>query len=330
MIITDIMNVFIGLALTYATMSLVVSAVTEAISRVMHLRSATLLQGLKDLLNDQDLSGLAGAIINHAAVNPRAPGTDLASSKKFMPSYIPSLHFAAALIDAIQAPPAAAPAVAQVPGQLPALGQAAAGGPAAAAGPLDLAAAIAAIDDDQIRGLLQGIYTRVGGDAAKFHAEVANWFDASMDRVAGVYKRWTQCVSLLIAALVAVGLNVDSFHIAAAVWSHPSLVQNAGDIVAAQGKAADALEAYAKADFPFGWHYDWASFKAQLCTHPMPTIAAVSAIILGWCTTAIATLFGAPFWFDTLQRFVQLGGTGPKPDAAATQLKPSNQSQGAE
>jgi hypothetical protein len=30
--------------------------------------------------------------------------------------------------------------------------------------------------------------------------------------------------------------------------------------------------------------------------------------------TAATTLFGAPFWFDLLQRAVQMRGTGSKPD----------------
>jgi hypothetical protein len=34
---------------------------------------------------------------------------------------------------------------------------------------------------------------------------------------------------------------------------------------------------------------------------------------LGWLVTAFATLFGAPFWFDTLQGFVRLKGAGPSP-----------------
>jgi hypothetical protein len=34
-------------------------------------------------------------------------------------------------------------------------------------------------------------------------------------------------------------------------------------------------------------------------------------VIPGWLISAIATLFGAPFWFDTLQKFVRLRGTGP-------------------
>jgi hypothetical protein len=36
-------------------------------------------------------------------------------------------------------------------------------------------------------------------------------------------------------------------------------------------------------------------------------------ILAGWFLTAVATLFGAPFWFDMLQQFVRLKGSGPSP-----------------
>ena len=32
-----------------------------------------------------------------------------------------------------------------------------------------------------------------------------------------------------------------------------------------------------------------------------------------WLITAIATLFGAPFWFDALQQITRLKGSGPSP-----------------
>jgi hypothetical protein len=35
---------------------------------------------------------------------------------------------------------------------------------------------------------------------------------------------------------------------------------------------------------------------------------------VGWLITAIATLFGAPFWFDSLQTVIRLKGTGPSPE----------------
>ena len=40
--------------------------------------------------------------------------------------------------------------------------------------------------------------------------------------------------------------------------------------------------------------------------------------LLGWLITAVAALFGAPFWFDALQSIVRLKGAGPSPDEKAT------------
>jgi hypothetical protein len=40
--------------------------------------------------------------------------------------------------------------------------------------------------------------------------------------------------------------------------------------------------------------------------------------LLGWLITAVAALFGAPFWFDALQSIIRLKGAGPSPDEKAT------------
>jgi hypothetical protein len=42
--------------------------------------------------------------------------------------------------------------------------------------------------------------------------------------------------------------------------------------------------------------------------------AAFALQAAGWLVTASTTLFGAPFWFDLLQRAVQLRSTGTRPD----------------
>jgi hypothetical protein len=41
-------------------------------------------------------------------------------------------------------------------------------------------------------------------------------------------------------------------------------------------------------------------------------------MLLDWVIAAGAALFGAPFWFDVLQRFVQLRGTGRPPSESAS------------
>ncbi|WP_293902928.1 hypothetical protein [Phenylobacterium sp.] len=40
--------------------------------------------------------------------------------------------------------------------------------------------------------------------------------------------------------------------------------------------------------------------------------------VLGWCLTGLAVSLGAPFWFDTLKRFVSMRTAGPKPAPAPT------------
>jgi hypothetical protein len=35
--------------------------------------------------------------------------------------------------------------------------------------------------------------------------------------------------------------------------------------------------------------------------------------LAGWLISATATIYGAPFWFDMLQKITRLAGTGPAP-----------------
>jgi hypothetical protein len=74
----DTVNVFIGLALTFGTISLIVSAVVEGIASTLNWRSHTLLTGLQELLNDKALTGLALEVLNHAAANPPVRGMPMA------------------------------------------------------------------------------------------------------------------------------------------------------------------------------------------------------------------------------------------------------------
>jgi hypothetical protein len=80
-------------------------------------------------------------------------------------------------------------------------------------------------------------------------------------------------------------------------------------------KSSVALLASLKdAGFPFGWKTTSAT---DLLSAPVPLgpyLWSWFVQMMGWAVTATAALFGAPFWFDLLQRLVQLRGTGPAPD----------------
>jgi hypothetical protein len=71
--------------------------------------------------------------------------------------------------------------------------------------------------DAQLHQLLTGMVERNLGDVGGIKSDLENWFDTAMDRLSGVYKRWTQLLSFFIAFALAIVLNVDSVTIAKAV-----------------------------------------------------------------------------------------------------------------
>jgi hypothetical protein len=164
------------------------------------------------------------------------------------------------------------------------------------------AAIDANVTNSQLKGVLKGIVDRTSGDVVQVHHELAKWFDSSMDRVSGVYKRKTQLWSFLIALAAAAVLNVNSVEVGKALWKQPMLAKTIAP--RADQTPAQVLDALDKLPLPVGWtKVKWASLTPGMW----------SDLFLGWLITAFATLFGAPFWFDALQQIVRLKGTGPSP-----------------
>src|SRR5262249_12968292 len=140
---------------------------------------------------------LALDVYNHALVNPRDDGKATEGKPPVMkPSYIEPRAFAIALIDSV----AGASATIE-----------------------EVGAKIKALPEGQIRTLLLGMYTRADNSLEKLHTQVAAWFDAGMDRVAGGYKRQAQLVTFIIALLIAGAMNVDTFNVFGTLWRHPEV-----------------------------------------------------------------------------------------------------------
>jgi hypothetical protein len=275
---STILDVAVGLIFTFLTVSLLASAVTEAMASAMKWRSATLLTGIKALLNDDQFSGLAKELYNHALVHPRGNGQaqtqgDIVDA----PAYVDPMQFAAALIDVANIGGAAlAPAVAQ---------------------------------DAQLNRMIQGIISRNAGNMDRIKTELASWFDSGMDRVSGAYKRKAQIVSFAVALVAAVFLNVDSIRVSKTLWQQPMVTKAIDSDISIKGKDgfANVLGQLDALGLPIGWPGD--TF-VEFIKHPSFLWIEV---LLGWLITAFATLFGAPFWFDALQQIVRLKGSGPSP-----------------
>ncbi len=276
-------EVAIGLVFCYASISVISSSLYEAIASMFKLRARSLLQGVKALLNDPEFTGLARDVYQHALVNPRSSGAGdgAVMPAVAMPGIVPSY------IEPRSFAIALIDAIQKVP-----------------EGFQHLRERIDALPDRQLRTLLQGIWDRADGKIENVEAALARWFDAGMNRVSGVYKRRAQLFTFLLALMIAGLFNVDSFHLFKTLWIHPGAAASIGPGTATEGakKALDALFT-----LPVGWD------------HAPASVGAVSFLFCGWLVTAISVLFGAPFWFDLLQRLVNLRGTGNKPASPAAE-----------
>jgi hypothetical protein len=157
---STIFDLAFGLVCVFLAISLLTSAVTEALSTAVGLRAKTLLSGIKQLLNDKDLTGMAHALYNHALFNPLSSGnTEKGTAPSVKPSYAEPRQFALALIDTIHA---------------------------TAGEGASLLDAINKVSDPQIKASLLALHKRANGEINSFIALVAGWFDNAMSRLSGI------------------------------------------------------------------------------------------------------------------------------------------------
>ncbi len=315
---STVLDVAAGIIFGFLAISLFTSAAVEAINSALNVRVKNLRTGIMALVNDPNFSGLAKELYAHALISPLGPGA--ANPLKNAPAYIDKTQFAEALLD-ITGLSAATPAAAA---QAPAV-QAAA----------ELKARMDKLDaqadiDPQIKQMLQGMVTRCGGDMNCLKNDLANWFDNGMDRLSGQFKRRTQLMTFFIALITAFLVNLDTIRVATLVWEQPALAdkldgahfpatdpKTLADAIANDKQLFAAVGALAQEGFPVGWppgHFldtqdengKWGALwdaRPSLFYRPL----------LGWFITAVAALFGAPFWFDMLQSIIRLKGAGPSP-----------------
>jgi hypothetical protein len=153
---------------------------------------------------------------------------------------------------------------------------------------------------------------------------VASWFDDSMERLSGAYKRHLKLLSIIMGCAIAVIVNADTFSVGFALGSTPSLrdqmVTVASETVrkglptTGNPSPADVAKAFGNANaalrpiLPIGWPVMPAA-DVNLCWFWLTKV-------LGWFVTGLALSLGAPFWFDLLGKFMNIRGAGPKPDRA--------------
>ena len=202
-----------------------------------------------------------------------------------------------------------------------------------------------------LSSLLMGI-EQAGGDCLQvLRNNIESWFNDSMDRLSGRYKRRAQWTGFLVGLVIAAVLNIDTISISNQLWREPVLRQainaNATQIVAQSGQAspppitdlvAGLQNQYLNVSLPMGWVFDNQESLAGMgcsfipgtgstfglawsggCLRPVDTPLASTGWlwsvtkIAGLLMTGLATTQGSSFWFDVLVKIVNVRGAGIKP-----------------
>jgi len=70
---------------------------------------------------------------------------------------------------------------------------------------------------------------------------------------------------------------------------------------------------------PLGWKESWHSYESYFERTPKDATFTALTVLAGWIVTALAISFGAPFWFDTLNRFMVVRGTVKPQETSKTE-----------
>jgi hypothetical protein len=174
----------------------------------------------------------------------------------------------------------------------------------------------------------------------KVNDRIEAWYDQTMVRVSGWYKQRTQWCLLGFAVLFSAFLDVDSVAICSRLGKdatlRESLVAAAGQATANKNGTADGVshdlsqvvEAVKQLDglgIPLGWNNDEAFRK--LWNAPDTTWREWTPFggtkLMGLLLTALAASLGAPFWFDVLNKFMSVRGSGEAPEEMSKTAKKS-------
>jgi hypothetical protein len=276
---STILDVAIAIVFIYLLISLVISAINELIAGLLKSRAKNLSKGIQALLQDPSQAGWVARLYQHPLIQSLSPP----NSK---PSYIPSRTFALALLDLI------APATADGARTL-----------------ADVKTGMANLPQP-LQRTLTNLLDEAQHDVERLKTQIEIWFNNGMDRASGWYKRKTQWIQFFLGLSLVILLNIDSVHIGRTLFAvnsplRASLVESAKSFVAQPGGTnrpmKDVVEAISTASLPIGWS-------------ELPRRDQWLTMILGWLITAFAVSLGAPFWFDLLNKFINVRASGKAPE----------------
>ena len=190
MLDSRVLETAIGLVFLFLGFSLATTAIQEFLASALKLRAGTLKAGLKTMLVEAD-GGLDfyKKMIGHPLI--------AATGKK--PSYVFASQFSNAAMQIIGGAQA-------IPSTVK-----------------SLRVAIQALPNSQFKMVLNSLLRDGETGITNFETRLQAWFDQSMDRISGVYKRLSQYIGLGIGVVVAFVFQANAIAVGSDLWNEPAL-----------------------------------------------------------------------------------------------------------
>jgi len=320
---SSILDIAVGMVLLYVLISLLCSAINEMISQIFRMRAKNLEVGLTNLLQSGKGNKLVLAFYNHPLIN------GLSKAEK-RPSYIPPKNFTLALMDIMSGNK----------GKLPTDNKSL----------LEAIDKQGIFSETEAGKSIILLLHEAGDDAMKARKNLEDWYNDAMDRVGGWYKQKAQSIIFVIALMVCLALNIDSIKISQTLWTDIALRQAMVEAASSQsihdlmsqtatsekaspndgsgailvGQVSDVvttedlkkstestavlLEQIKELHLPIGWKDKENAWVFEKFSE-MDWLVKFMGILI---TTFSASL-GAPFWFQLLNKVVDLRSAGKQP-----------------
>lgn len=297
---STVLDLAIGMMFVYLLLALLCTTANEWIAGVLGLRAKTLANGIRQLLDSQKTA--TGTFLDQFYAHPiissmLVPGK---SGAKAHPSYLSSRAFATTVMDLVTSGKE---------------------GPISFA---DLESGVKNLPVGDVRTALLALLQNAQNDLAAAQKNIEGWFDDTMERASGWYKRNTELVTFFVALILVVGNNADTVKIGRTLWT--STTQRTLLVDAAK-KRVEASSSGTQISYPdknnplnptlkpteselkdlssvLGWSRDeWHGGDSLFWLRRL----------LGWSLSIIAISLGAPFWFDLLSKLMNVRNAGAKP-----------------
>ena len=307
---STVLDVVIGLVFVYLLLAILCTAANEWLATLTRTRAKFLQKGIRQLLDNQPLHDDPGpsAFIKAFYKHPVVKGM-MKDGKH--PTYLSSSAFATVVVDLLTDKEADA------------------------ANPVSMNELVAGIPDGDVKKALSALAQFSRREAKPVADALEGWYNDAMDRVSGWYKRRVQTWTIVIALAITIVANADTIYIGRRLWTDPVL------------RSAVVEEAKARAQKPrpevMVEYEDEGDPTKPTVTAPANEAKELSPQerellgqlmgwrgvlkgntwldwlerLFGWLLTVLALSMGAPFWFDLLNKFMNVRSAGKSPDERA-------------